>query len=291
MMPYNAPRSLPTNRRWMRGKVVSVVVALLQALPLVFLQTGLAHAEDRRFHIGLGVPVDFLQASFQKTVDNTSANTLVPEPRRGMVFQDQDSANATASGIGFLAGYRLPLSENGLFLTSEVDFAFHRGSVDGQFDGLGTSPGRNQLGESWPDHWTFEKDKSYGFTLKLGGNFGGGLRSLDASFYGLGGIRFTESSLTSRFNGCLSPTPCSSAPDTPDFTSGSDTRGLDLSGWTVGLGVEKMLGKQLALQIETRFTQYGSEDWITPFDDVGVNVPAVVDTDSVQLLVRLAWYY
>ena len=50
----------------------------------------------------IGVPVDFLQASFHKSFDNTSANTLVPEPRRGVVFQDQDSANATSSAYGLI---------------------------------------------------------------------------------------------------------------------------------------------------------------------------------------------
>ncbi len=260
--------------------------------PLLFLLAAdPAHAEDRRFHIGIGVPVDFLQASWDKTVDNSSANTLVPEPRRGMVFRDKSSADTTGTGIGLLAGYRLPLSENGLFLTSEIDIAVHQGAAEGQQQGVGTSPGRNQLGESWPDNWSFEKDRSYGFTLKLGGDFGGGLSSLDASFYGLGGLRFTEAQFSSSYFGCLSPTPCSSAPDTPNFSSGSDTRDLSFLGWTAGLGIEKMLSKRLALQIEARYTQYGTEDWVTSFEDLGVTVPSIVDADSINLLFRLAWYY
>lgn len=79
-MPYNATPCLPASLRWMRCSVASVVVVLLQALAGLILQAGPVYAEDRRFHIGIEVPVDYLQASWDKTVDNSSSNTLVPEP-------------------------------------------------------------------------------------------------------------------------------------------------------------------------------------------------------------------
>lgn len=34
-----------------------------------------------------------------------------------------------------------------------------------QFDGIGDSPGRNQLGEFWPDVWSFDAESSYGGTV------------------------------------------------------------------------------------------------------------------------------
>ena len=290
-MLYEATQSLRPNRHWMRGPLTSVVVAMLLGLPGIFVQTGTAFAEERRFHVGIVVPVEYLEVSFEKSVDNTDPNTLVPEPRRGMVFQDEDSANTSVAGIGLLAGYRLPLAESGFYLSGEIDIAFHRGTAEGQLRGIGTSARRNQLGESWPDHWSLGKDRSYGFTLKLSGNPEGVLRSWDASLYALGGFRLIEARFTTRFNGCLSSTPCTSAEDTPDFASGIDSRGLNLQGWTAGIGMEKMLGERLALHAETRYTQYGGERWVTPFDDVGVRVPTSVDADEVSLLLRLGWSF
>ena len=261
-------------------------VAMLLAIPLMLVQTGAVCAEDQRFYVGIVVPVEQLNASFDKTVDNTDENTLVPESRKGMVFRDEDSANTSAYGIGLLAGYRASLAESSFYLSGEVDIALHGGEVEGQLAGIGESSGRNQLGESWPDHWSLAKDRSYGFTLKLGGGFGA-LRNL----YALAGIRRVEAQFTTRYYGCLDVSPCSEAEDTPNFASGTDSRDLDLQGWTAGIGLEKALGQQLALRAETRYTQYASETWITPFDDVGVTVPAVLEANETSLSLRLARYF
>ena len=263
-----------------------VAAAMLLVIPPALAQTSAVFAEDGRFYVGLAVPVEQLNASFGKTVDNTAENTLVPEPRKGMVFQDEDSANTSAYGIGLLAGYRASLAESSFYLSGEVDIALHGGEVEGQLAGIGESPGRNQLGESWPDPWSLAKDRSYGFTLKLGGGFG----ALQ-NFYALAGIRRVAAQLTTRYYGCLDARPCSEAEDTPNFASGTDSRDLDLQGWTAGIGLEKALGQQLALRAETRYTQYASEDWVTPFDDVGVTVPAVLEANEISLSLRLARYF
>ena len=288
MPPNNPALSRQIYMKGLRRPMATLAVVLLQTLPALLIQT--AFAEDRRFHIGIGAPVDFIQASWDKTVDNTSATTLVPDPRRGQVFRDKDSSDSTGSGISLLAGYRLPLVGTGFYLNGEVDATFHQSEVDGKLQGVGTSPGRNQLGESWPDSWTLDSDRSYGITVKLGRVFSGAWSSLNASFYGLGGLRWTEAQFTNTYYGCLSGDPCSSAADTPNFSTGSEIRDLSLMGWTAGLGVEKMLGKRLGLQIEARLTQYGSESWVTSFTDLGVTVPSVVDSDNFHLLFRLAWY-
>ena len=44
------------------------------------------------------LPAVCLQVSLHKTVDNSSADNLGPEPRRCMVFQDQDSATMASEG-------------------------------------------------------------------------------------------------------------------------------------------------------------------------------------------------
>lgn len=176
--------SVPTNPN---RPLTFVAVAMLLAIPLMLPPTGAAFAEDQRFYVGIMVPVEQLNASFDKTVDNTADNTLVPEPRKGMVLQDEDSANTSAYGIGLLAGYRASLAESNFYMSGEVDIALHGGTVEGQLAGIGESEGRNQLGESWPDHWSLAKDRSYGFTFKLGGDLG-----VLGSLYALGGIRRVE---------------------------------------------------------------------------------------------------
>ncbi len=109
--------------RWKHNPLGAVTVAILLTVPGTLARTGAAFAEGRGFYIGIAVPVEYLDASFQKIVDNTAPDTRVPEPRRGRVFQDEDSANTPVYGIGLRAGYRLPLSESGLYLGGEVDIA------------------------------------------------------------------------------------------------------------------------------------------------------------------------
>ena len=272
--------------RYDRPWIPSVTLVTLLALPVI---SATAFAEDRRFYVGVTIPVERLDASYEKTVDNTDPRYGGPEERRNRVVHDEDSDDTFAYGIGFLAGYRLPLTENGIYLSGEVDLAFHDSQAKGQLRGVGDSAGRNQPGESWPDRWSFEKDRSYGFTLKLGGS-PGVLRSWDTSLYVLGGIRLIQAQFTNHYRGCLETTPCS--PNAPEqFTSGTDNRDLDFTAWTYGAGMEKMLSKQLALRIETRYTQYNSKRWVEWFDDVGVNVPTRVDADEVGLLLSLAWYF
>jgi len=278
--------SMRNYQHWIHGPLASVTLVILSILLLTLARTGVTFAEDRRFYVGVTVPVERLDASYEKTVDNTHPDNRVPEPRRGMVFHDEDSDDTFAYGIGLLAGYHLPLTESGFYLSGEVDVAFHGGQTKGQLRGVGTSAGRNQPGESWPDRWSFEKDQSYGFTLKLGGS-PGVLRSWDTSLYVLGGIRLIQAQFTNHYNGCLLPKTCS----VDEFASGTASRDLDFTAWTYGIGVEKMLGEQLALRIETRYTLYDREQWVEWFDDVGVSVPTRVDPDDVGLLLSMAWYF
>ncbi len=267
-----------------RIPVAPVTLAIL--LTLMTTQTPTAFAQQGRFYVGVTVPVERLDTSYEKTVDNTDPRNQVPEPRRGQVFHDKDADDTFAYGIGFLAGYRIPLTGDGYYVSGEVDLAFHGGQVKGQLRGVGTSAGRNQPGESWPDRWSFEKDRSYGFTLKLGGS-PGVLRSWDTSIYVLGGIRLIQAQFANHYNGCLLPRTCS--PE--ELTAGTSSRDLDYTAWTYGAGVEKMLSEQLGLRIETRYTRYNSKRWVEWFNDVGVNVPTRIDADDVGLLMSLAWYF
>lgn len=264
-----------------RLSAVPVTVLLILSAQMVP-----ALAQDRGFYLGVTAPMEYLDITFEKAVDNTDPNTLVPAPRAGQIFQDQDSSKSLTYGVGFVAGYHLPFPGTGFFASVEFDVELPRGTVDGQLPGIGSSPGRNQLGESWPDQWSFEKKRSYGVAFKLGGS-PGPLRFWDLRLYGLAGIRLVEAEFTTRFNGCLSPVPCSAG----EFTPGSETRDQDFTGWVAGAGVEKMLGDHIGFRAEVRRPKSGNERWTTPFSDVAVTVPASVTARGTNLSIGLITYF
>ena len=187
------------------------------------------------FYVRLAFPLGHLSATMQKSVDNTAPNTLVPEPRRGQVFEDEASEDALSYGIGLVAGYRLPFSSGAYFLDAAVDVATHGGGVEAQFPGVGISPERKQLGESWPDRWNLDMETSYGVTLRLGGS-PGGLRSRGISLHVLAGVRSAGARFTNHFDGCFTTEPC----DPSQFESGHEDRDMDFTVWKSGIGLEKV---------------------------------------------------
>ena len=211
------------------GTIVPILAGLAAGLG----PTEPAAAQDRRgFRFGIAIPVERTEITYEKAVDNTNPGTLVPAPRRGNVFEDEGSASGPLAGLALLAGYRWPLG-GGTFLSAEADFAFHRGTLEAQLEGSGTSPSGRQLGEVWPDDWSFEKRRSFGVTLRLGGS-PGGLGSRDESVYVLAGLHRVAAEVTVNWHGCLSPIPC-----TPDrFTSRPGLPCVD-----DGRGVRKRTGR------------------------------------------------
>ena len=243
-----------------------------------------AFAQDRRgFRFGIAMPIERAGVTHEKAVDNTDPETLVPAPRSGQVFEGEGSASGPLAGAALLAGYRWPLA-GGTFLSAEADFALHRGTLEAQLEGSGTSASRRQLGEVWPDDWSFEKRHSYGVTARLGGS-PGGLASRGESRYLLAGLRRIAARMTVDWHGCLSPTPC-----TPEqFQSGTDPRDLDFLSWILGAGFEKGLGRRLALRAEARYTGYGEESWIADFPEVRVTVPTTVRGGGPSLSLMLVF--
>lgn len=243
-----------------------------------------AFAQDRRgFRFGIAVPLERTGVTYEKAVDNTDPDTLVPAPRSGQVFEDEGSASGLSPGLAVLAGYRWPLG-GGTFLSAEADFAWHRGTLEAQLSGSGTSPSGRQLGEVWPDDWSFEKQRSYGVTMRLGGS-PAALRSREESVYLLAGLHRVTAQMTVEWHGCLSPVPC-----TPDqFTSGADPRDLDFLTWTVGAGFEKGLGERVAIRAEGRYASYGEESWVADFPEVRVTVPTSVRGGGPSLTLTLVF--
>ncbi len=248
---------------------------------------GASLAQERGFYAGYTASAEQFDATFSKSVDNTAPDTLVPEPRRGTVFHDQDSADTVDIAAGFVVGYRTSPGDGGAYLSTELDVLFHSGEADGRLAGVGTSPDRKQLGESWPDAWSLDKKRSYGLTLRLG-FLPDSLRSRDMSVYLLGGVRLFKSRFSTTFEGCLTAEPCSPS----EFVSGSDGRDVDPVATTWGLGLEKRFGsgeyaRRIALRFEAAYSEYGDESWVADFPDVRVTVPSMVEAEGMGVTVSM----
>ncbi len=246
---------------------------------------GMARAAAGGFYVGVSAELERLGVLYEKIVDNTAPSNISRNP--GSVFQANASAVSAAYGIGFLGGYRLRLGPSGIYVSVEGEMADHGGTLLGALPGVGTSEGRNQLGEIWPEDWTFSKERSSGLTARLGTGipilgFGSG-----TSVYALAGLRRLKAAFRTEYAGCLDPEPCEAA---SELTSGMDSFDETFTGWVTGGGLEKRIGS-VALRGELRFADTGSAGRIIPFDDVGVNVPLSLDTSGASLRVDLLWYF
>ena len=156
---------------------------------------------------------------------------------------------------------------------------FHGGEVNGRLLGVP----RDQIvhenyGQSWPETWAFEKDKSYGLTLKLGGSptWLTSWTGADASLYVLGGVRHVATKLNIDFTGCPDTAGC--GPNV-DLTNSLDLD-RDFLAWVGGAGLEKMIGEHFALRGEARYTWYQRESWLNTPDGARVRVPVELDNGA-----------
>ncbi|MDE2878994.1 hypothetical protein [Candidatus Palauibacter soopunensis] len=264
------------------GLLGCLVLAALVATDGLAGQADEGSAGSGGFYLGLAFPLGQLSATMQKSVDNTAPNTLVPEPRRGQVFEDEASGDALSYGIGLVAGYRMPFSGGAYFLDAAVDVESRGGTVEAQFPGVGISPKRKQLGESWPDRWNLDPATSYGMTLRLGGS-PGGLRSRGISLHVLVGVRFAGAQFTNHFDGCFTTEPC----DPAQFQSGQEDRDMDFTVWKSGIGLGKALSERVALRVEASYSVYAREEWTTEFEDVVVTVRSSMKASEAGLVLGL----
>ena len=259
-----------------------VVVFGIFVTAVLWVLTGTALAQNPRFYVGVPATAERLDVLYEKAVDNTDPRNV--SASAGRVFRADDSAAGTAGDVGFLAGYRFPLGPSGIYLSGEADVAFPDGAVRGHSEGAGDSESRRQLGESWPEDWSFERNRSYGFTVRLGAGIPTGF---GMSVYALGGLRRLDATLNADYVGCFSPGLCTAA---EEFTSGTFSYDEDFTGWTTGAGLEKRLGNA-AIRGELRYTDYGSAGRVVPYDDLGINVPIGLEAAGIGLLVSLLWYF
>ncbi len=264
------------------GLLGCLVLAAFGAIAGLAGQADDGSAGNGGFYVGVAFPLGQLSATMQRSVDNTAPNTLVPEPRRGQVFEDEVSGDGLSYGAGLVAGYRLPFFSGAYFLDAAVDVETHGGAAEAQFAGVGISPERKQLGESWPVRWNLGKETSYGMTLRLGGS-PGGLQSRGISLHVLAGVRFAGAQFTNRFDGCFTTEPC----DPSQFESGREDRDMNFPVWKSGIGLEKTLSERVALRVEASYSVYAREAWITEFEDVVFTVRSNMKASEAGLTAGL----
>ncbi|MCY4059243.1 MAG: hypothetical protein OXG44_14700 [Gammaproteobacteria bacterium] len=258
-------------RNGFRHALAGVVLAALIA--------STARAEDG-IYVGITVVGALYDATYDKTVDNTLAHNA------SMLFAGQrlhaeDSADSMTYEGGVLVGYRGSLGV--LFYGIEADWMTHQGTVSGHLEGVGTTPQRNQVGENWPEDWELAKDKSYGVTVRVGGE----VPLIDTTGYVLVGIRRVQTDFSRSYFGCLlADTLCEPA----QFQTGSEFFDENFNAWSFGAGVEQPLAN-LVVRAELRYVAHGSADQLVLFDDLGVSVPTRLEASEIGLGVSLLWTF
>ena len=237
---------------------------------------GAAAQADGGPYIGVGMSLSSYDVDYSKAVDSSSPANVTASA--GRIVRAAAAADSATWDVGLLAGYRLPLGI--LYLDVEADVVMHRGSASGYLAGAGTSPGRNQLGEVWPEDWSLTKERSLGATARLGME----VAVFGASVYALVGLRRLDAGFETAYTGCLSPMGC--PPGEP--TSGEEQHDESFNARTIGVGVEKALGSA-AVRGEVRHTDHGSSTRTVPFTEVAVTVPVELATSEFGVGVSLTW--
>ena len=254
-------------------------------VPLLIYVAGTTPAAGGDFYIGASAAADRLDVLYEKVVDNSDPQNF--SLNKGQRLRDEASANKLAYNYGFLAGYKLPLSITGIYLALEGDMLRHSGTTAGRLAGMGTSAGRNQLGEVWPEDWTFEEDRSFGLTARLGAGIPLVGTWFGPSLYGLVGVRRMNAGFRSEYTGCVTAKPCT---DASQYVSGTDTFNESFSGWTVGGGLEQKVGL-ISIRGEVRITDYSKTGRVIPFDDLFVSVPLDLQPSAISLGLSAIWYF
>lgn len=275
--------------RTLRNKKTSFWVFVF-AVGMIFGISGSAAAQSGSFYVGASVGIERTSIEHAKTVDSTGTGVPTDFLQSGNIYRTSDSASETGFNGGLLFGYRLDLDPSDTFyLSAEIDGQFSGGTASGILPGEGEPPGRNQYGEAWPDQWSVEKKNSYGVTLMLGVSppFLISLVGPGASIYALGGMRRVETELKVNSNGCLNPRVLCGPGDFEEDTNSYDQT---FYAFTVGGGLEKMIGNKIGIRGELRYTLYGKEDRET-FPDEPVKIPTSLDGSETGLSVKAVVYF
>ncbi len=268
-------------------------------------------AAQEGIYLGISAAVEELDVSVFKTIDNTPDGNVTLS--QGKIFTERDSDTKTASGFGIVLGYQCPLHYGSLYWSGEINLAYHGGKARGRLEGTEDVGARKayaddpqntadlpafsvgpQVGENWPERWTFEKDYSYGVTLRLGGRpeFLTSAFGPDAGFYVLAGVRRIEAEYVNTGTGCFE-TPPALCTTEMDFQASAVRTDRDYTAWTLGMGVHASLAEQIGLQVETYYMDYDSESLVQldGTEDLRVRAVHEPDVEEIGLRMRLLRYF
>ena len=279
-----------------RFKVLTFAVALACT-------PGLSSAMDEGFYLGLSAAAENLDASFSKTTDNT--HPMNGTPSKGRVFYNRDSDTKTSSGFGIVAGYQGPLHYGSLYWSGEISLAYHSGKARGRLPWIKDSAARAaggdsdpdwpQSGEGWPDFWTFEKDRSHGLSLRLGGqpDFLTAMLGEDSGLYVLAAVHRIKAEFTASYEGCSGDDGCPDGKEDASYIGGTDNVDRDYTAWTFGAGVHASVAEQIGLQVEAYHTEYEKEvaGLLDSSQEPHVEIPQVPDARETGLRLRLLRYF
>lgn len=266
-------------------------------------------AAQEGIYLGISAAAEDLDVSTFKTADNTPNGNM--SLSQGKIFTERDSDTKTASGFGFVLGYQRLLHYGSLYWSGEINLAYHGGKARGRLEGTEDVAARKtyndandpdlpafsvgpQVGENWPERWSFEKDYSYGVTLRLGGRpeFLTSALGPDAGLYVLAGVHRIEAEYVNTATGCpeIPPALCTSEEGFETVTVRTDR---DYTAWTLGMGVHAALAEQVGLQIETYYMDYDSESLVQldGTEDWRVRAMHELDAEEIGLRMRLLRYF
>lgn len=268
----------------MRGISGRSLALYIVVLSLIFASTG-GRAQAGDFYVGASGSVDHLNILYKKAVDSTNSRNITAN--RGQIHRSEAEASGFAYNYGFLGGYKEPLSLSGIYLAVEGELLRYGGATQGSLTGSGTSVGRNQAGEAWPENWVVNRRQSYGVTGRIGVGLPLIGRWVGPSVYGLVGFQRLNAKFQASYTGCPSATTCY---DRAEFVTGTDNYNEAFTGRILGGGVEKKVGS-FALRGEVRVTNYSEAERVTALDDLFISVPKALNPDSVSFGVTLVWYF
>ena len=263
---------------------------------------GLSSAMEEGFYMGLSASAENLDATLFKATDNT--HPMNTTSSSGRTFHARDSDTKTTNGFGILAGYTFHLNDRGLYLSGEVDLAYHSGKTRYRLEwikdsaareGAGSDPDWPESGESWPEDWTFEKDYSYGLTLRLGGQPDclASILGPGSGLHALIGIRRIEAEYSNAYEGCPVNAGCPDGREDESYARGFDRTDSDHTAWTAGIGLHTPVGDRTSMQVETYYTDYDREDLIL-LDNTSephIRIRHALDAEEIGFRLRLLRHF
>ena len=186
-----------------------------------------------------------------------------------------------------LIGYRLNFGQGMQFMSLQTEISLVGDDISGRLDGSGDSPGRNLLGEAWPEDWRLETSRSIGVIAKYGiqrSLFG----TIDFSLYGLFGVRQTRIDFFSSFQGCFLRAGCS----VDDLRADTLSVDPEVNLGVAGIGFETGIGSKTALQFEIRYIEDFKSEWVGELtdEDFEIDAPAGLTIENTDFAVKLIRY-